>query len=141
MIPVAGAPLIEHTLRSIKHAGIEEVLMVVYYMKGAISSYLGDGSRLGLSIEYVDQGGIFGTGDALRLGETFVGKEPFLVVYGDLAIHPLIPKAIVSSFNVSSSGVVAGVDLKDVKEYGAMKSRTVSSKRSWRNRKIEALAQ
>ena len=85
--------------------------MVVYYMKETISSYVGDGSRLGLSIEYIDQGGIFGTGDALRLGETFVGKEPFLVVYGDLAIHPLIPKAIVSSFNVSSSGVVAGFDI------------------------------
>jgi bifunctional UDP-N-acetylglucosamine pyrophosphorylase/glucosamine-1-phosphate N-acetyltransferase len=89
-------------------------------MKEAISSYLGDGSSLGLSLEYVDQGGIFGTGDALRLGETFVGKEPFLVVYGDLAFHPLILKEIVSSFDVHSSGVVASVDLEDVKEYGAM---------------------
>lgn len=120
LIPVAGAPLIEHTLRSIKNAGIEEILIVVYYMKEAISSYLGDGSRLGLKIEYVDQGGIFGTGDALRLGETFIGKEPFLVVYGDLAIHPLILKEMVSSFNVHSSGVVACIDLEDVKEYGAM---------------------
>jgi len=107
-------------LRSIKSAGVEEVLMVVYYMKDAITSYFGDGSRLGLSIEYVDQGGVFGTGDALRLGKSFVGKDPFMVVYGDIAFHPRIPKEMVSSFKGRSSGVIAGVDLSDVREYGVM---------------------
>jgi UDP-N-acetylglucosamine diphosphorylase/glucosamine-1-phosphate N-acetyltransferase len=129
LIPIAGAPLIEHMLRSIKSAGIEEVLIIIFYMKDAISSYLGDGSRLGLSINYVDQGGIFGTGDALKLGESFVGKEPFLVAYGDIAIHPRIPKEMVSSFKGRLSGVVAGVDLKNVKEYGVMEIKNGLLKR------------
>ncbi|MBM5805413.1 MAG: glucose-1-phosphate thymidylyltransferase [Candidatus Verstraetearchaeota archaeon] len=129
LIPVGGAPLIEHTLRSIKSAGIEDVLMVVHYMKEAIASHLGDGSCLGLSIEYLDQGGIFGTGDALKLGESFVGKGPFLVVYGDLAFHPRVLKEMVSSFKKGSSGMIAGVDLEDVKEYGVVETRGALLKR------------
>ena len=129
LIPVAGAPLIEHTLRSIKSAGIEDVLMVVHHMKEAIASYLGDGSRLGLRIEYVDQGGIFGTGDALKLGESFVGNGPFLVIYGDLAFHPRILNAMVSSFKKGSSGIIAGVDLEEVKEYGVMETKGAHLKR------------
>jgi bifunctional UDP-N-acetylglucosamine pyrophosphorylase/glucosamine-1-phosphate N-acetyltransferase len=123
LLPVAGAPLIEHTLRSMRLAGIRDVLVVVHHMGDQISSSLGSGSKLGLNVEYVDQGGIFGTGHAMKMGEDFVGKEPFLVVYGDLAVHPRVFSELISAYPGEISGVVAGVDLPDVSEYGVLETR------------------
>jgi bifunctional UDP-N-acetylglucosamine pyrophosphorylase/glucosamine-1-phosphate N-acetyltransferase len=120
LIPVAGAPLIEHTLRALRGAGVDQVLVVVYHMGERIRGYLGNGSSLGLEIEYVDQGGVMGTGHALGMGESFVGKEPFLVVYGDLAVHPKVFGSLLASFGTGLCGIVAGVDMPDVREYGAM---------------------
>jgi len=120
LLPVAGAPLIEHTLRSLKSAGVIDVLIVVHHMKEQIQSCLGNGSRLGLRLEYADQGGVFGTADALSLGRGFVGNDPFLVVYGDLALHPSVAKEVVGAFKPKLDGVIAGVDLPDSSEYGVM---------------------
>jgi bifunctional UDP-N-acetylglucosamine pyrophosphorylase/glucosamine-1-phosphate N-acetyltransferase len=120
LLPIAGDPLIVHLLRSLKSAGVEDVLIVVHHMKGQIQSCLGDGSQFGLRLEYADQGGVFGTGDALSLGKDFVGNDPFLVVYGDLALHPSVAKEAIRSFKTKLDGVIAGVDLPDSSEYGVM---------------------
>ena len=117
---MAGAPLIEHALKSVRAAGVTDVLLIVHHMKDQIISHLGDGSRFGLKLEYVDQGGVFGTGHALGLGKSFVGEAPFLVVYGDIATHPHVVEDIVSSYDPRTDGVMAGVDMPDVKEYGAI---------------------
>ena len=122
LLPVAGAPLIEHTLRSMHSAGVRDVLIVVHHMGDQIRSCLGSGSRLGLHIEYADQGGIFGTGHAMRMGEAFVGKDPFMLVYGDLAVYPDVFGEIISSYKGRTSGLVAGVDLPDASEYGVIKA-------------------
>ena len=120
LLPVAGSPLIVHTLKAVKSVGIDEALIVVHYMKEAISSYLGDGSSLSVKLQYADQGGIFGTGHALKMAQDFVGGEPFLLVYGDLAFHPDVLKRAVSAYSKKLSGVLVGVDLEDVHDYGAM---------------------
>lgn len=120
LIPVAGATLLEHALLSLKDAGIEEVLLVVHYMKEMINSHMEDVSNLGLKITYVDQKSIMGTGDALLPCKHFVNKEPFMVVYGDIAFHPSIVREVLSSFNESPSGVVLGVSVDDVKDFGSL---------------------
>lgn len=120
LIPVAGAPLIEHTLVALRGVGVDRVLVVVYYMSDRIKEYLGDGSSMGLRIEYADQGGVLGTGHALGMGQSFVDKGPFLVVYGDLAVNPQAFGGMLSPRDPDLSGMVAGVDLPDVREYGAM---------------------
>jgi bifunctional UDP-N-acetylglucosamine pyrophosphorylase/glucosamine-1-phosphate N-acetyltransferase len=129
LLPVAGAPLIEHSLRSIKAAGIKEVLLVVYHMKEKIISHLGDGSRLGLRIEYADQGGVFGTGHALGMGKDFVQNEPFLVLYGDIAARPDTVTNVLSGLTPHTHGVLAGIDLPDVREYGALEIQDGSLKK------------
>ncbi|MGQ9759359.1 MAG: bifunctional sugar-1-phosphate nucleotidylyltransferase/acetyltransferase [Candidatus Methanomethylicaceae archaeon] len=120
LIPIAGATLLEHTLRSLKDAGIDEVLVVVHHMRELIKSHLGSGSGLGLKIRYVDQNSIMGTGDALLTCKDLVDDEPFMVVYGDIAFHPSIPKEMLSFFDHSSSGMVLGVTVDDVKDFGSL---------------------
>lgn len=117
LIPIAGSTILEHSLRSIRDAGIEEVLLVVHHMRDLIRSHIGDGARFSLKITYVDQPKLMGTGDALLTCSPLVGDEPFLLVYGDLAFHPSIPREIISSLDAMSNAVL-GVHVINTKDFG-----------------------
>lgn len=97
--------------------------MVIHHLGNQIREVLGDGSRLGLKIRYVEQGGVLGTGHALTKGRSFVGDERFVLVYGDLAVDPRALSTLVKSHDPESFGTVAGVDGAEMREYGSLELR------------------
>jgi UDP-N-acetylglucosamine diphosphorylase/glucosamine-1-phosphate N-acetyltransferase len=121
LLPVAGAPLIEHSLRALKGAGVSEVLLVVHHFGNQIRQALGDGSRLGLEIKYTEQGGVFGTGHALLKGKTFIGSERSIVVYGDLAVGPNVIQSLVKSHNPEHFGTMLGVEGAETRDFGSLR--------------------
>src|SRR5215469_3579359 len=64
MVEVGGKPVIEHIILGLKGHGIQEFLVVVHYLGEVIRDYFQDGSRLGVSLEYVHQPDMNGTGAA-----------------------------------------------------------------------------
>ena len=52
MIPIEGKPLLEHQLEWLKRAGIREALMCLGYKAEVVQEYFGDGSRLGMRLDY-----------------------------------------------------------------------------------------
>ncbi len=84
MIPLAGKPILEHVVRELKAAGIDEVVMVVKYMEGKVREHFGDGRRFGLKIDYVTQGEKYGTAAAFACAKELVGKEEFVGIAGDI---------------------------------------------------------
>lgn len=62
MLPTAGYPFLEHLLARIKAAGIEHVVLGTSFRAEVFEDYLGDGSRVGLDIEYVVEDSPLGTG-------------------------------------------------------------------------------
>lgn len=65
MLPVGGKPLLEHLLGRAKEAGVERFVIVVGHQKEKLMDHFGDGSGLGIKIEYVVQEERLGTGHAL----------------------------------------------------------------------------
>jgi UDP-N-acetylglucosamine diphosphorylase/glucosamine-1-phosphate N-acetyltransferase len=82
LISIAGKPVLEHCVNSLKAAGVNEMVIVVYYMADSIRQYFGDGKKFGVSIEYVEQTGVLGTGNAVAVVEPNM-EENFVVVNGD----------------------------------------------------------
>jgi len=118
LIPVAGKPLLEHLLTSLKAAGIDEALIVVHYMADKIQQFFGNGAHLGMKLEYVVQKQIGGTADAAGMAENYA-KEDFLLVYGDLYIATKIIKHILSSYEKEKPTVaMAVVPVKNPEQYG-----------------------
>ncbi len=122
---MAGAPLLEHTLKAIKGAGIDDVLIIVHYMKDEIISHFKDGSSLGLRITYAEQVDLLGTGHALKVAQPFVGKDRFLLVYGDLVFNPSVLIAMLQNDSKtfrdnSEGGSILGIKVEDVSEYGSL---------------------
>ncbi len=118
LIDVCGRPILEHSFRALKSAGISEVLVVTHYMSGAIRERFGDGKGLGLKIEYAEQKSLLGTGDAARFAESYV-KEDFLLVYGDLLFEADAIRRVLEAFAEEKPSVaVAVVQVKNPESYG-----------------------
>jgi len=96
LIPVGGKPLLEHLLSSVKATGVDEALIIVYYMADRIKQFFDDGSKFGMKLEYALQAGVLGTADATGLAKDYV-TEDFLLIYGDLFTTPDAIKHVVRS--------------------------------------------
>jgi NDP-sugar pyrophosphorylase family protein len=80
MIRVNGRPLLEWTIRALP-SSIEEVVLIVGYLKEQISAYFG-AEFLGKRMTYVEQPVLRGTADAIHVAK-HVLHDRFLVLNGD----------------------------------------------------------
>ena len=85
LVPVNGVPFAHHQLTWLASEGVRQVVYSLGHMAGQIMDYVGDGSRWGVDVHYVDEGASpIGTGGAVRLAVEEGGMdEGFFVVYGD----------------------------------------------------------
>jgi UDP-N-acetylglucosamine diphosphorylase / glucose-1-phosphate thymidylyltransferase / UDP-N-acetylgalactosamine diphosphorylase / glucosamine-1-phosphate N-acetyltransferase / galactosamine-1-phosphate N-acetyltransferase len=88
MVEVQGKPILQHILEGLASSGIGQALIVVGYRKEAIQDYFGDGRRIGLQLEYVEQVTQDGTGRVLALAKPYCQEQPFLLLYGDILVEP-----------------------------------------------------
>lgn len=108
LIPVAGVPLLQHTLKALAGAGVEEVLLVVGYKKELIRARFGNELPGGPRLRYVVQEEYGGTAQAAGLGRQFTGDDPFLLVYGDLLVDPSIFVDLVDAAMAGPGGGAEG---------------------------------
>jgi len=83
LIAVGGKPLIEIMIERLRQSGIASVLIAVRHKADVIRNRLGDGSRLGVAIEYVEEPEPLGTMGALPLMRDRL-DAPFFVVNADI---------------------------------------------------------
>jgi NDP-sugar pyrophosphorylase family protein len=83
LVPVGGAPMLEHILACLRAGGIEEVVINLHHLGRCIEDTIGDGRRLGLRVHYSWEAEIRDTGGGIRHAEPMLAGEPFLVVNGD----------------------------------------------------------
>jgi NDP-sugar pyrophosphorylase family protein len=101
LVPVAGRPFADHQLTWLADQGVQEIVYCIGYRGDQIRAYVGDGSRWGLSVAYVDEGSdLRGTGGALRLAyDEGVLAEAFAVLYGDSYLQ-LQLQSVLDAFRV-----------------------------------------
>jgi glucose-1-phosphate thymidylyltransferase len=83
LIPVAGRPILFHALKAIADTGIDDVGIVVGETAAEIRGAVGDGSRWGLNVTYIEQEAPLGLAHAVLTARGFVAGEPFLMYLGD----------------------------------------------------------
>ena len=82
MVPIVGKPCIEHIIELARKHGFGEVIVTLAFLPQAIRSYLGDGSSLGIEIEYSVEESPLGTAGSVGLAGDRL-DETFLVISGD----------------------------------------------------------
>jgi dTDP-glucose pyrophosphorylase len=88
MLRVQGRPILEHIIDGLKAAGIREFCIITGYRAETIEKHFGDGSRFSITVRYARQEVQDGTGKAPELARSFVGRDDFLLTYGDILVKP-----------------------------------------------------
>jgi NDP-sugar pyrophosphorylase family protein len=83
LLRVGGRPLVEILIERLERCGIGDVLVAVHHKSDMIREALGDGSRFGVHLSYVDEPERLGTIGALTLIRPRM-PEPFFVINGDI---------------------------------------------------------
>jgi len=84
MLPTAGHPFLSHLLARIAKAGMRHVVLGTSYKAEVFEEYFGDGSELGLEIEYVVEEEALGTGGAIRNVYDRLRYDTAMVFNGDV---------------------------------------------------------
>ena len=88
LLPVYDKPLIYYPIATLMQAGIKEILVIIPPgEEREFYNLLGDGSHLGIRIEYAVQKIARGIADALVIGHDFIEGDPVCLVLGDNIFH------------------------------------------------------
>jgi glucose-1-phosphate thymidylyltransferase len=112
LLEVAGKPILIHMIEWLKYYGINEIVLLVGYLKEKIIESLGSGSKYGVTIVYSVEDEPLGTGGALKNAAGILGKsEKFLVINGDI-ITNLDPRPLLDALDKGYYASIASVQLR-----------------------------
>ena len=87
MLPVAGVPFLTHQLARLAAVGVDHVVLATSYRAEVFEAHFGDGSALGLKVDYVTETEPLGTGGGIRNVASMLTSapgDPIVVLNGDV---------------------------------------------------------
>ena len=92
LVPVANKPILFYGLEALAQCGIREIGIVVGDTHQEIREAVGDGTRFGVRVTYLQQEAPLGLAHAVLISEAFMAGEPFVMYLGDNVVRePLRP--------------------------------------------------
>ena len=84
MLPVAGRPLLERIVCLLLTHGIRDIAVNLHHQPDAITAFLADGAKFGVSVTYSPERRLLGSAGGVKRMESFFAEERFFVLYGDV---------------------------------------------------------
>ncbi len=125
LMPIYDKPMIYYPLSTLMVAGIREILIITTpEYNQQFRALLGDGSELGIRLEYAVQPSPDGLAQAFIIGEEFIGDQSVALVLGDnifhgtglgtsLRSHSEIDGALIFAYHVSNPRSYGVVEFDD----------------------------
>ena len=119
LVPVANKPVLFYGIEAIVDAGIEQIGIIIAPETGAeIRAAVGDGSRFGATVSYIEQDEPLGLAHASLTAEAFLDGDPFVMYLGDNLLQDGITD-LVESFRASSpDALILLTPVDDPQNYG-----------------------
>jgi glucose-1-phosphate thymidylyltransferase len=118
--PVYDKPMIYHPLTTLIEGGIKEICLIsTPHDLPRFEQLLGDGSRMGISIEYREQAKPEGIAQAFLIAESFIGNDSVTLILGDNIFHGA--DSFATAFQDFTQGaIVFGYHVHDPERYGVV---------------------
>lgn len=119
LIPIANKPMIFYALEKIAETGIKEVGITLNPGDVFFPKAVGDGSKWGLRITYIEQtGGPLGLAHVVKIAEPYLKKDPFIFYLGDNIILSSIAGFIEKFKKEKLNCLLALSKVKDPERFG-----------------------
>src|SRR5437868_13644108 len=122
LMPIYNKPMIYYPLSTLMLSGIREVLVITPpHEQDGFRRLLGDGSEVGLTIEYAAQPSPDGLAQAFVIGRRFIGRDRVALALGDNIFYG----AHFSDYLRNAAGrekgaTVFGYQVRDPERYGVV---------------------
>jgi glucose-1-phosphate thymidylyltransferase len=122
LIPVYDKPMIYYPLSTLMLAGIRDILVITTpHELEAFRRLLGDGSRLGIRLEWAVQPRPEGLAQAFLIGREFVGKDGVALALGDNIFHGNdLPALLRQAAGRTRGATVFAYRVRDPQRYGVV---------------------
>jgi len=119
MVPMMVKPLLERNMLKLKECGVDEIILSTCYKPQKFEEYFGDGSRLGLKIQYICEDLPLGTGGAIKNAESFF-DETFIIFNSDILCDINITDMIKFHKQKSAAVTIAVTKVENPSAYGVI---------------------
>jgi len=116
LLPVAGKPILQHTIDNLKDM-VDEIVILVGYNGKRIKEKIKDDD---IKISYAKQDEQLGTADAVSKAEEYI-EDDFICINGDVIVFKSMLEKFVEYFNSAESSVIGIVEVDDPHSYGVIK--------------------
>lgn len=121
ILPVYDKPMIYYPLSTLMLANIREILIISTPRDIEVfKELLGDGSQLGLRLEYAIQAEPRGLAEAFIIGESFIGKDRVALVLGDNIFYGRHFSNVLKKAVEQEGATIFGYYVRDPREYGVV---------------------
>jgi glucose-1-phosphate thymidylyltransferase len=117
--PVYDKPMIYHPLTTLIEGGIRDICLIsTPHDLPRFRQLLGDGSRMGISIDYREQARPAGIAQAFLIAASFIGNEAVALILGDNIFHGADFAAAFCEFERGAT--IFGYQVLDPERYGVV---------------------
>jgi glucose-1-phosphate thymidylyltransferase len=121
IMPIYDKPMIYYPLTILLQSGIRDILIITTPEDQAqFQRLLGDGSDLGVSLQYAAQPSPDGLAQAFIIGEEFIGDDKVALILGDNIFYGEAFGASLQACSDPDGGVVFAYEVSDPERYGVV---------------------
>jgi glucose-1-phosphate thymidylyltransferase len=123
LVPIANKPILFYALEAMAEAEIHDVGVVVGDTKREIQEAVGDGSRWGLHVTYIEQEEPLGLAHAVKIAAPFLGNEPFVMYLGDNLVKDGIRSLVEEFMRLRPNSQILLARVRDPQRFGVAELR------------------